>query len=194
MDDTNRIKKPGYDKIALLGLFIIALLTAHLIVVFKSGISFTEPILLPQMGVSVSMPSGSGWQSEKQWQYKENMFTLSSLFPISSDKPNTWANCRYLLNAETTTPQMRFMQRASEINAVIVETNQTQIDMLTIEWALIEKPEYLFTVFYGTARLPDNRQLDIEVRHIAGQREFAERVFKGILKNLKIEINKVSLP
>ena len=119
------------------------------------------------------------------------MFTISSLFPVGSDKPTTWANCRYLLSAKMTAPQLRFEQIAAEIDAVIVETGQTQAGGITIGWARIDKPEFLFTVFYGTARLPDNRQLDIEVRHIASEGRFAEQAFQGIIESLKFEDNEL---
>jgi len=191
MNDTYGTNKPGYDKIALLGLFITALLMAHFIVVFKSRISFSDPIRLSQAGLSVSIPVGQAWQSDRQWQYRENMFSLSSLFPRGSVRPTAWANCRYLLSAETTPPQMRFEQRVSEIGAVIVETNQTQTDTLTIDWARIDKPEVHFSMFLGTARLPDNRQLDIEVSQIAGDGELAELVFKHIIETLKFEDNQL---
>jgi hypothetical protein len=191
MNDANETNNIGYDKIALLGLFIAALLSARLVVFFKSRIAFSKPVPLFRTGLSVSMPSGNSWQSDKQWNYQENFFTISSLFPLGSDKPTTWANCRYLLSAETTTPQMRFERTASEIDAEIVETKQIQTDGITIDWARIYKPEFAFTVFYGTARLPDNRQLDIEVRHIASDGEFAEQVFRGMIKNLKFEDNEL---
>ena len=117
---------------------------------------------------------------------------MSSLFPRGSDRPTAWANCRYLLSAETTTPQMRFEQRASEIeDAVIAETNQTQTDTLTIDWVRIEKPDVYFTMFFATARLPDNRQLDIEVSQIAGDGELAEMVFKHIIETLIFEDNRL---
>jgi len=191
MNDTHETNKLGYDKIALLGLFIAALLMARLVVMFKSGLEFSKPIPLSKLGLSVSMPSGRSWQSEKQWTYQENIFSISSIFPLGSKRPTTWANCRYLLSAETTTPQMRFERTAAEFDAVIAETNRTQIDTLTIDWTRIEKPEFLFTVFYGTARLPDNRQLDIEVHHIARDGQFAERTFKGILESTRFEDNKL---
>jgi len=191
MNDTHETNKLGYDKIALLGLFIAALLMARLVVMFKSGLEFSKPIPLSNLGLSVSMPSGRSWQSEKQWTYQENIFSISSIFPLGSKRPTTWANCRYLLSAETTTPQMRFERTAAEFDAVIAETNRTQIDTLTIDWTRIEKPEFLFTVFYGTARLPDNRQLDIEVHHIARDGQFAERTFKGILESTRFEDNKL---
>ena len=187
MNDTYGTNKPGYDKIALLGFFIAALLMAHLIIVFKSRILFSDPIRLSHTGLSVSMPIGQSWQSDVQWQYQENMFSLSSLFPHGSDIPTTRADCRYLLSAEATTPQMRFEQRASEIDALVAETNQTQTNTLTVDWARIDKPQLHFSMFFGTAKLPDNRQLDIEVSHIAGDGELAELVFKHIIETLIFE-------
>ena len=191
INNVRAVREPPVHNIALLGLFIAALLMAHLIVVFKSRISFSDPIRLSQMGLSVSMPVGQAWQSDSQWQYQENMFSVSSLFPRGSDRPTTRANCRYLLSAETTTPQMRFEQMASGIDAVIAETNQTQTDTLTIDWTHIDKPEVYFSMFFGTVRLPDNRQLDIEVNQIAGDGELAERVFKHIIETLKFEDNQL---
>ena len=180
MNDTHGTNKLGYDKIALLGLFILSLLMARLVITFKSGFKFSKPIPLPKLGLSVSMPSGRSWQSDKKWTYQENMFTISSLFPLGSDIPTTWANCRYLLSAETATPQMLFEQTAAEIDAVIVETQQTQTDGITIDWVRIHKPEFLFTVIYGTAGLPDNRQLDIEVRRL----RIGDRHRPGLLRRL----------
>jgi hypothetical protein len=191
MYDTHGTKKHEYDKIALLGLFVLSLLMAYLIVAFKSKLLFSDPIQLPQMGLSVPMPSGHGWQSDEQWNFHENKFSLSSLFPRGSDRPTAWASCRYLLSAETATPQTRFQQRASAINAVIGQTNQIQTDILMIDWARIDIPELHFSMFFGTSRLPDNRQLDIEVGQIAGEVELAERIFKGIIEDLKFEDNQL---
>ena len=191
MDDTHGIKKHEYDKIALLGLFVLSLLMAYIIVAFRSRLQFSDPIPLSQLGLSVSMPSGHGWQGDKQWNYQENMFSVISLFPRGSDRPTAWASCRYLLSAETATPQMQFEQRASAINAVVTQTNQTQTDTLTIDWARIDMPELRFSMFFGTSRLPDNRQLDIEVGQIAGEVELAERIFKSIIENLKFEDNRL---
>jgi hypothetical protein len=191
MNNTQETNNPGYDKIALLGLFMLSLLLANSIVFFKARISFSDPIRLSKTGLSVSMPSGHNWQSEKQWKYQENIFSLSCFFPRGSERPTAWANCRYLLSAETTTPQMRFEQRASAIDAVVTETNQTQTDTLTIDWARIDIPELHFSMFFGTSRLPDNRQLDIEVSQIAGEGELTEQIFKRIIESLKFEENRL---
>lgn len=191
MDDTHGIIKHEYDKIALLGLFALSLLVAYLIVAFRSRLLFSDPIPLSQTGLSVSMPSGHGWQSEEQWNYQENMFLVSSLFPRGSGRSTAWASCRYLLSAEAATPQMRFEQRASAIDAVVVKTNQIETDALTIDWARIDIPELNFRMFFGTSRLPDNRQLDIEVGRIAAEAELTERIFKRIIESLKFEDNRL---
>ncbi len=187
MDKTYDIKKIGGDKIALLGLFVFALLIARLIVASKSALILSEPIILAHAGLSVSMPSGNGWKSEKQWRDQENGFFLSSSFNISSGKPTAWARCRYLLAADMTTPQMQFEQRASEVDGVIIKTDQTQTDTLIFDWALIEKPQTPLSFIFGTSKLPNNHQLDIEVHQVMGDTEMAELAFKRIVKSLNFE-------
>jgi hypothetical protein len=191
MDKTYDIRKIGGDKIALLGLFIVALLIAHLIVVRKSALVLSEPIKLPHTDLSVSMPAGNGWESEKQWKYRENAFSLISTFTRGTNKPTAWVQCRYLLAAEQNPPQMRFKQQASEVDGEIVKTDQTKTDALTFDWALIEKPQTVLGFIFGTANLPDNRQLDIEVHQVMGDSEMAERAFKSILKSLTLKDNRL---
>ncbi len=191
MNETYGTRKLGADKIVLLGLFIVALLTARLIVALKSALSLSEPIQLPRTGLSVSMPTGNGWRSEKQWKHQENIFTLSSNFALGSGRPTARAHCQYLLAAQTTTPQIRFTQKAFELDGEIVETGQAQTDTLTIDWAHINKPEVLLSTFLGTAELPNNRQLDIEVRQITGDAELTERAFKRIVKSVNFKDNQL---
>jgi len=181
--------KIGGDKIALLGIFIVALLIARIIVVSKSALVLSEPIKLTQAGLSVSMPAGNGWKSEKQWKYHENSFSLSSGFALGPGRPTAWAHCRYLLAAETTTPQMRFEQKAFEVEGRIVKTDQTQTDTLIFDWALIEKPQTPLSFIFGTAKLPNNHQLDIEVRQVMGDAEMDELAFKRIVKTLSFKDN-----
>jgi len=181
--------KIGGDKIALLGLFIIALLIARIIVASRSALVLSEPITLTDTGLSVSMPAGNGWKSEKQWRYHENAFSLSSNFALGSSRPTAWAQCRYLLAAEMTTPQMRFEQKALEVEGQIVKMDQTKTDIFTFDWALIEKPQTPLSFIFGTAKLPNNHQLDIEVHQIMSDDEMAERTFKSIIKTLSFEDN-----
>lgn len=181
--------KIGGDKIALLGLFIVALLIARIIVASRSALVLSEPITLTDTGLSVSMPAGNGWKSEKQWRYYDNGFSLTSNFALGSNRPTALAQCRYLLAAEMTTPQMRFEQKALEVEGQIVKMDQTKTDTLIFDWVHIENPKTSLIFIFGTAKLPNNHQLDIEVHQIMGDDEMAERTFKSIVKTLSFKDN-----
>lgn len=184
MGETYRFKKFAGDKMALLGLFALALLTARLVVSLKSAVPLSAPIKLPCEELSVSMPSGNGWHSEEQWQFQENAFAVRSLFALRSGRPTAQANCRYLLASETASHELRFEQWASEMDGTVVKTGQIQTPSLTVHWAHIEKPDILLEAFFGTAALPGGRRLDIEVYQMTGGSELAERTFKGIITSL----------
>jgi len=183
------LKKFETDKIALLGLFVLALLAAYILVSVKSALIFSEPIELTHMGLSVSVPVGNGWYSEKQWRYHKNTYTLSSNFAVSSDKPVAVAYCQYLLAPETIPPKIWYEQKAVEVDGEIIEMNQEQINGLTVDWAHIERPELLLSIFLGTTELPNDRRLNIEVHQFTNDIDFAEDVFKQIIKSLSFEDN-----
>ncbi len=190
MDGTYETKRYAADKIVLLGLFIAALLIARLITASKSAIVLSGPIKLNHTGLSVSIPAGNGWQSEKRWKYQENAFTLSSVFAPGSVSGTALAHCRYLLAAADVSADIRFKQKAAELGGVIVKTDQTQADMLTIDWVHIKRQKTLDT-FFGTVRLPNHRQLDIQVQQHTADIDLAEQVFKSITESLKFEDNRL---
>jgi len=191
MDKNYDISKIGGDKIALLGLFVVALLIARIIVFSKSAILLSEPIKLTRTGLSISMPDGNGWKSEKQWRYYENAFYLSSIFAPGSNSPTAKARCRYVLATETTDPQTLFVQKAFDVEGEIVKVEQIRKDILTFDWAHIENPKTSLILIFGTAKLPHNHRLDIEVQQIMDDPEMAEQAFKQIVKNLNFEENQL---
>lgn len=187
MDRTYKIRKIGGDKIALLGLFVASLLIARIIVVSRSAILLSEPIKLPRSGLSVSMPEGNGWKSEKQWRNFENGFFLRSRFALGTKQPTAEARCVYILGTRTTDPQSLFEEKALDIEGDIVKVDRITKDTLTFDWAYIENPKTSLIFIFGTAKLPDNRRLDIEVQQIMNDPEMAERAFKQIVKKLNFE-------
>ncbi len=205
VEDKMRFQKYGADKIVLLGLFIVALLAARLITVSRSAIVLSEPIELNYSGLSLSMPAGNGWQSEKQWRYQGNAFILSSFFNSGSGSVTALARCQYLLAATRATPDILLKEKTSAIGGVIAKTGQTRTGgphsrfakefqnglPLTIDWAHIKKPETLFDVFFGTIRLPNNRQLNIEVYQTAGDTDLTRRVFERIAESLRFKDNQL---
>ncbi len=186
MSKTYDIRRLGGDKIALLGLFVAALLTAHLVVGLKSVLLLSEPIPLPRTGLSVSVPMGNGWQSEGKWNYRDGAVELRSFFVIGGNQPTAWVICRYLATAETTTPRMRFEHEADKVNGDIIEINEMRTDMLILEWAHVQGQETPLTKFLGTAVLLDDGQLDIEVIEITGDTKQAEQVFKSVVESVNL--------
>jgi len=187
MDETSGTKKYSADKITLLGLFVVAVLIARLIIASRSVIALSEPIELSYASLSVSMPAGNGWQNEKQWRRQENGFTLSSFFVPGTQRPVAQARCRYLWVGTSTAPDMRFKQKASAVNGVIAKKGQLRKGEFTIDWAHIEDRKRLFCIFFGTAKLSNNRQLDIEVQQNIGDTNLAEQVFERITESLNLE-------
>jgi len=192
MDDSYEIKKVWGDKVAFLALFILSLLAAYLITTSRSAIVFSEPIELSHTGLSLSIPTGNGWYSEKQWKRQENTFTLSSVFVPDSGRPTVVAHCQYLFAADKTAPQARFEQKASAVDGTIVKTDQILKGTLTIDWAHIKRPSINgppISLFFATTELPNNRRLYIEVRQITGDTGLAQESFKRVIKNLNFKDN-----
>jgi len=190
MDRTYKIRKLGVDKIALLGLFAVSLLIAHMIVVSRSAILLSEPIPLKLSGLSVSMPDGNGWKSNKQWESYENGFYLGSIFTLGTNS-TAKARCVYNLSAETFDPQILFTQKADEVKGEIKKIEQIKTDTLIINWTHIENPKNSRIVIFGTARLPNNHRLDIEVQQIVNDPGMAEQVFKKIVDSLSYQENQL---
>jgi hypothetical protein len=190
MNGNYESRKFETDKIALLGLFILALVVAYIVVSVKSSLVFSEPIGLAHTGLYVSIPLGNGWQSEEQWKYQKNTYTLSSTFLVGSDKPTAWAYCQYLLAPKALPAKTWYEQKAAEVSGTIVEIDREQKDALTIDWAHIERPEFLLNTFLGTVELPNNRRLNIEVHQIEDDLNMAEEVFRRIIASLNFENNR----
>lgn len=203
MSVVDTIKRYGVDKIAFLGLFVVAVLLARLIIASRSAVVLSEPIELNYSGLSVSIPAGNGWQSEKQWKYYKNTFTLSSFFDSGSGSMTAMARCRYLLAAKTATADMLFREKTSAIGGAIANTGQIPMDMpgfhfakssqnsgpFIINWVHIIRPNRLFDTFFGITQLPNGRQLDIEVYQAGGDIDLAEQVFKRVTESIKLQDN-----
>jgi hypothetical protein len=169
----------------------MSLLVARFVVGLKSSIVLSEPIELSNTGLSLSVPVGNGWQSEKIWIYQEDGFFLGSHFSLSPGRSTARALCRYMFFTDESSPQELFKQISDEMNSVIVNMDKIQADTLVIDWAHIQKPEMLLNVFVGTVKLPDNRRLYIEVSESAGNLGLAEDVFSNIVKSVKFVDNQL---
>ena len=183
MNENYRLKKVGADKIVFLLLFVLALLIAQIIITTRSRLELSEPIELSYAGLSLSIPLGNGWESDKKWYYDENGFSLSSYLFIGAKEPSAWIFCRYHLAPEIVSPEVWFKQKAAEIDGVVEEVNQIQKEKLNIDWARIECPDTVLSIFLGTVELPYNHRLDIEINQMTLETGLAQKVFEHVLES-----------
>ncbi len=186
MDETYEIGNRVGAKVAFLGLFVAAVLSAQLVVAMRSRVVLSEPIQLAHAGLSVRMPEGNGWRSAQRWEYQQNGFTIGSTYVPGPSRPTGAARCRYLSPAETTGPQIRFEQEERELEGKIVQTGRIDAHTVTVDWVNIQKPGAWFNTFFGTAKLPYNAKLEIEVHESTGDPCSAEQVFRRIAESVSV--------
>ncbi|MHC4704810.1 MAG: hypothetical protein ACYTFQ_30045, partial [Planctomycetota bacterium] len=153
----------------------------------RSALVLSEPIPLPGAGISVSVPMGNGWQSAGQWSYSDDGYALKSRFIVGAGKATATVACRYLVTAETMTPQARFQREAAKVGGGIVEMDEMRTDTLIFVWARIRGQEMPVTKFVGTTILPDDRQLDITVMEFTGDTEQAESAFRAVVESVTLD-------
>lgn len=169
-----------------MGLFVLALLAARLIVVWKSAVVLTEPINLTHAGISVRMPHGNGWDSTGRWEYRESYLMLGSTFAPGLSRPTGAARCRYIFAPETISVEEQFERKRSEIEGEIVKKGRISSGAVAVDWIHIQKADAAFNLFFGTAKLPYNRRLEIEVRRSIDDADSAGRVFQSIAESLEL--------
>ncbi|UCF15496.1 MAG: hypothetical protein JSW59_19015 [Phycisphaerales bacterium] len=187
MDKTYDIRKLGGDKIALLGLFALSLLTARIVVGIKSTLILSEPIPLPGTSISVAVPTGNGWQSQERWTTGINIAFLKSSFSAGPGKPTAEVTCRYRPTVKASSIRMLFEQKAREFDGVIVTIDQIVTDSLIFDWAQIKGEKQPSTAFLGTAVLSEDWQLDIEVIEVIGDVEQAEETFMRVVESVNLK-------
>jgi hypothetical protein len=188
MVDDNKTGKRIARTIALPALLVISLLTARLVMYSKTGrinIRLSAPIELNMSGLSVSLPSGNGWQCEEKWRFENSSFTIYSIF-TSRLKSRTYAQCRYLLAGGTETPEERLGQNYYRIK--VATSGQLTENDITVNWASANTNSG-DEIILGICELADGRQLEIEILQGASELNTAHDIFEKIVKSIKFSDN-----
>lgn len=189
MNGNYKIKKLEADKIAFLILFVLSLLIAQIIITTRSKLQLSDPIELSHSGLSLSIPFGNGWESDKKWYYDENVLSLSSYLFIGQEIPSAWILCQYHLAPEIISPEIWFEQKAAEIDGAVEEISRFNKENLSFDWAKIKRPDTSLSIFLGTVELPYNRRLNIEVRQMILETGLAQKVFEQVAESFVFQAN-----
>jgi len=171
-------------EMVLLGVFALGLLVASFVVRYRNRIHLSEPIRLPLAGVSVSLPTGGGWQHWEQWRYnqREDVNALSASLIVGS-KAAAIVQWRYMAVSESLMPKERLVMRAGTDEIEIVESGRLQAGM-GMEWVRARLPGRLEDIFFGTVRLDRGTIVELEVVTF-GDAELAGRIFRAVAGSLK---------
>ncbi|MFA5553814.1 MAG: hypothetical protein WCZ89_04440 [Phycisphaerae bacterium] len=191
MMDTETKRKIGADKIFLLGLFALSLLIAHIIVKSRTGIILSSPIELPNSGLSIPLPEKNGWQTQKNWRYEQNNFTLNAFFKPGIAGVSANVQCTYVLADERESIQVWLEQRAREYLGNIKQQDQKQVGDLKFDWILLSDEQDYANILIATAQLPHGRWLDIEILDTTLESNEAVRIFKAVVSGINFENNEL---
>ena len=181
--------KQGADKIVLLILFVLSLVMAQSIVSRRSSIHLSQPIELAYSGLSVPIPIGKSWQSEKKWQHSDNAFILrSSLAPVQG-KAIMQVEYQYFLTARKISSDKWLEYKANEIEGVVIKRETIKNGVLTFEWSYIQSSQTSWGLAIATAKLPNNRQLDIQLYQSTCDCETSQGILESMIKQISLEKN-----
>ena len=183
--DSSTVKKYGLDKVALLGLFALGLLMAHVIVASRSRVQLIEAPEIARSGLTVLVPAGGGWQNDKGWEFQDNSFVLTRRFGPAV------VQVKYLLAPLKISSDVWLEQKQAELGGVLLESGQIPLGQFEISWAHICDEQGLLDVFFGVAQLPQGRGLSIEVKEGMGGRALGERLFEKMAQGIGFEDNQL---
>jgi len=178
------IRSYSAAEIVLLGIFALGLLVASSVVSFRNKIRLSEPIVLPLAGVSVSLPTGGGWQHWEKWKFNEgeDVNALSGHLLVGS-KVGAIVQWRFMGVSDRLMPEDRLSIRAGTDEVEIVEAGQIQSDV-AMDWIQARLRGRSEEIFLGTARVGHGAIVELEVVTF-GDAELAERVFRAVAASLK---------
>lgn len=183
------LRKYSADKVALLALLVLGFVIAQVIVSTNRGIELSEPISLPQSGLSVRIPMGSSWESS-EWLYEGNSFNLFSTLNLDS-KPVAQVHCQYLLMPAEGGAEEQIRQRSHHYNGQLVDIDQKNIGSLVMDRGHIITRGQTGVIFFGVVKLDAYRTVTLEVAQRAGLGDMAEEIFDAIAESISFEDNKL---
>jgi hypothetical protein len=175
----------GLDKLVFLGLLVVALFAASILCMSSGPEALSRPVLLSELGLAVSMPSGNRWQSEDRWSYDGSGFSLSSELVSRSGGTVAVATCRCLPPSEAKIPEVWFGRTASHVGGNVIQAGRLTFGPTNVAWAHIRNRKADLGVFFGTTSLPGRWQMTIDVQQI-GDASKAWGVFTSIARSIDV--------
>jgi hypothetical protein len=176
--------RESLDKLFLLGLFAVGLGIAQYLVLVRSRIELSRPIVLPNEGLSIRLPVSTGWKSRPEWilDPREKGYIIQAVFDAPSHKAQLLCGYRPYLEKDGTI-QERLTRRAAYLKAQIIKVGERSLRGIQMDWVLAMPEQGQFAMFYGTGKAGDGI-IELEVLCQADP-DFAQRIFMTVADGLR---------
>ena len=184
------IKRYSLTEIALLGFFVLGLMVAQMIVKVRHRLILSDSIPLIGSGLSVSMPTNSGWEYETKWRYEsDNSVVLVGQRQIGRfrDVSVHWRYC--LSNSNGSAKEIleqRIQHSGARINLVKATATSGPVPL---EYGIISPASNSDGPFYlGVASLDFGRHLELRVYSYRMDLDDAEHIFRILADSIRYEL------
>jgi hypothetical protein len=185
--------RESLDKLFLLGLFAVGLGIAQYLVLVRSRIELSRPVVLPDEGLSIRLPVSTGWQSESKWTLdpRENGYLIQAAFDAPSHKAHLWCGYRPYSEKDGTI-QERLTRRAAYHKAPIIKVGERSLRGIQMNWVLAMPEQGQLAMFYGAGMAGGDRVIELEVL-CQTDPDFAERIFMTVADGLRYKAKQPDL-
>lgn len=177
--------RESLDKLFLLGLFAAGLGIAQYLVLVRSRIELSRPVVLPDEGLSIRLPISTGWQSKPEWTLdpRQNGYFIQAVFDAPSHKAQLWCGYRPYSEKDGTI-QERLTQRAAYRKAQIMQVGERSLRGIQMNWVLAMPEQGQFAMFYGAGMAGGDQVVELEVL-CQTDPDFARRIFMTVADGLR---------
>ncbi|NLH17240.1 MAG: hypothetical protein GX455_11730 [Phycisphaerae bacterium] len=173
------------DKLFLLAIFAAGLGIAQYLVVVRSRIELSPPVVLPEEGLSIRLPVSVGWQSQSKWTFdpREGGSYILAQFAVPSHQANLFCGIRPYSETDGTI-QERLTRRAAFHKAQIVQVGERKLRNIQMNWVLAVREQSTFGMFYGVGMAGDDQVIELEVTSPTDA-DLARRIFMTVADGLR---------
>ncbi|MHC5138058.1 MAG: hypothetical protein ACYSN7_05830 [Planctomycetota bacterium] len=184
--DIKKVKRYSLIEVALLAVFMVGLLIAHLIVKHRATVVLSDLISLPGSGLSVSVPAGPGWERTATWQYEESESSMTLLGQFRpSNRGTMGVRWRYVFSTPDGFEQELLEQRAQKISAVIQSFHKVGQEYPVVYARMLLPSSPQEEIYMGIMRTKSNRSIELLVRSYGIGGFHGENVFRSVAESIQ---------
>lgn len=182
--DIEKVKRYSLVELALLMIFTVGILIAHLIVKQRSRIELSEPLSLPGSGVCVSLPINNGWRKTPGWSYQEvgnNMLWMGQLrIPGRGEIEVQW---KYYFNMGQIDESGYLKKWADRTGVNILRTGETNGTPSMTYGRMYSEESPQVECLVGVVCLDFDRAIELFVKSSGADLLYTEKVFKQVAES-----------